>query len=70
MEGLQFRRCIVISERVVKEDLFTSVHISEYELEVRDTKLGEEELTLIFLMFLKKQQKIWMKMVSFVSGAR
>ncbi|HEX6426911.1 MAG TPA: DNA-directed RNA polymerase subunit beta, partial [Niastella sp.] len=33
------------SERVVKEDLFTSVHISEYELEVRDTKLGEEELT-------------------------
>jgi len=35
----------VINERVVREDLFTSVHISEYELEVRDTKLGEEELT-------------------------
>jgi len=35
----------VISEKVVREDLFTSVHISEYELEVRDTKLGEEELT-------------------------
>jgi DNA-directed RNA polymerase subunit beta len=44
-KGYNFEDAIVISERVVKEDLFTSVHISEYELEVRDTKLGEEELT-------------------------
>src|SRR6201991_1509078 len=43
--GYNFEDAIVISEKVVKEDLFTSVHISEYELEVRDTKLGEEELT-------------------------
>src|SRR5271169_2529534 len=44
-KGYNFEDAIVISERVVSEDLFTSVHISEYELEVRDTKLGEEELT-------------------------
>jgi len=44
-KGYNFEDAIVISERVVKEDMFTSVHISEYELEVRDTKLGEEELT-------------------------
>ena len=44
-KGYNFEDAIVISERVVREDLFTSVHIEEYELEVRDTKLGEEELT-------------------------
>src|SRR6201990_1164096 len=44
-KGYNFEDAIVINEKVVKEDLFTSVHISEYELEVRDTKLGEEELT-------------------------
>ncbi|MEZ4915418.1 MAG: DNA-directed RNA polymerase subunit beta [Chitinophagales bacterium] len=44
-KGYNFEDAIVISERVVKDDVFTSIHISEYELEVRDTKLGEEELT-------------------------
>ena len=44
-KGYNFEDAIVISEKVVKEDLFTSLHISEYEIEVRDTKLGEEELT-------------------------
>jgi DNA-directed RNA polymerase subunit beta len=44
-KGYNFEDAIVINERVVREDLFTSLHISEYELEVRDTKLGEEELT-------------------------
>jgi DNA-directed RNA polymerase subunit beta len=44
-KGYNFEDAIVISERVVREDWFTSIHISEYELEVRDTKLGEEELT-------------------------
>jgi len=44
-KGYNFEDAIVISEKVVREDMFTSVHISEYELEVRDTKLGEEELT-------------------------
>jgi DNA-directed RNA polymerase subunit beta len=44
-KGYNFEDAIVINEKVVSQDLFTSVHISEFELEVRDTKLGEEELT-------------------------
>ncbi|HJY23169.1 MAG TPA: DNA-directed RNA polymerase subunit beta, partial [Hanamia sp.] len=44
-KGYNFEDAIVISEKVVKEDLFTSIHIDEFEIEVRDTKLGEEELT-------------------------
>ena len=43
--GYNFEDAIVISERLVKEDLFSSVHVNEIELEVRDTKRGEEELT-------------------------
>ena len=44
-KGYNFEDAIVINEKVVRDDWFTSVHIDEYELEVRDTKLGEEELT-------------------------
>ena len=44
-KGYNFEDAIVINEKVVRDDLFTSIHISEFELEVRDTKLGEEELT-------------------------
>ena len=44
-KGYNFEDAIVISEKVVKDDWFTSIHIDEFELEVRDTKLGEEELT-------------------------
>jgi DNA-directed RNA polymerase subunit beta len=44
-KGFNFEDAIVINEKVVREDWFTSIHIDEYELEVRDTKLGEEELT-------------------------
>jgi DNA-directed RNA polymerase subunit beta len=44
-KGYNFEDAIVISERIVKEDLFTSVHIEEFTLEVRDTKRGIEELT-------------------------
>jgi DNA-directed RNA polymerase subunit beta len=44
-KGYNFEDAIVISERVVREDVFTSIHIDEYSLEVRDTKLGNEELT-------------------------
>ena len=44
-KGYNFEDAIVINEKVVREDWFTSIHIDEYELEVRDTKLGEEELT-------------------------
>ncbi len=44
-KGYNFEDAIVISEKVVREDIFTSIHIDEYSLEVRDTKLGAEELT-------------------------
>lgn len=44
-KGFNFEDAFVLSERVVREDLFTSIHIDEYSLEVRDTKLGMEELT-------------------------
>jgi DNA-directed RNA polymerase subunit beta len=44
-KGYNFEDAIVISEKVVKEDIFTSIHIEEFTLEVRDTKRGVEELT-------------------------
>jgi len=43
--GYNFEDAIVISERVVREDVYTSIHMEEFELQVRDTKRGEEELT-------------------------
>ena len=43
--GYNFEDAIVISERVVQDDIYTSIHIEEFELQVRDTKRGEEELT-------------------------
>lgn len=44
-KGYNFEDAIVVSERIVAEDIYTSIHIEEYELQVRDTKRGEEELT-------------------------
>ncbi|TDS11652.1 DNA-directed RNA polymerase subunit beta [Maribacter caenipelagi] len=44
-KGYNFEDAIVISEKVVREDIFTSIHVDEYSLDVRDTKLGAEELT-------------------------
>ena len=44
-EGLNFEDAIVLSESVIREDRFTSIHIEKYEVEARDTKLGPEEIT-------------------------
>ncbi len=44
-EGYNYEDAILISEKLVKEDVFTSIHIEEYESEARDTKLGPEEIT-------------------------
>ncbi|MCF6284213.1 MAG: DNA-directed RNA polymerase subunit beta [Candidatus Hydrogenedentes bacterium] len=44
-EGYNFEDAIILSEELVKEDVFTSIHIQVYELEARDTKLGPEEIT-------------------------
>src|SRR5690606_11241971 len=44
-EGYNYEDAILISERLVKDDVFTSIHIEEHECEARDTKLGPEEIT-------------------------
>ena len=44
-KGYNFEDAVVVSEKIVKDDVFTSIHVEEYQTEVRDTKLGEEELT-------------------------
>lgn len=44
-EGYNFEDAIILSERLVKDDVYTSIHIEEYESEARDTKLGPEEIT-------------------------
>ncbi len=44
-DGYNFEDAIIISERLVKEDVYTSIHIEEFEIEIRETKLGREEFT-------------------------
>jgi DNA-directed RNA polymerase subunit beta len=44
-DGYNFEDAIIISERLVKDDVFTSIHINEYDVEIRETKLGKEEFT-------------------------
>ena len=44
-EGLNFEDAILVSQRLVRDDVFTSIHIEEYEVEIRETKLGKEEFT-------------------------
>ncbi len=44
-EGYNYEDAVLINEKLVKEDMYTSIHIEEYELEARDTKLGPEEIT-------------------------
>ena len=43
--GYNFEDAILISEKLVREDYYTSIHIEEFEIEARDTKLGPEEIT-------------------------
>ena len=44
-KGYNFEDAILISEKIVKEDIYTSIHIEEFEVTARDTKLGPEEIT-------------------------
>src|SRR3546814_20515144 len=44
-EGYNFEDAIILSERLVKDDVLTSIHIKEHEIDARDTKLGPEEIT-------------------------
>jgi DNA-directed RNA polymerase subunit beta len=53
-EGYNYEDAILLSEKLVKEDVFTSIHIEEYECEARDTKLGPEEITRDIPMYPRK----------------
>ena len=44
-EGYNYEDAVLLSERLVRDDVYTSIHIEEYEIEARDTKLGPEEIT-------------------------
>jgi DNA-directed RNA polymerase subunit beta len=44
-DGYNFEDAIIVSEKLVKEDAYTSIHIEEFEVEIRETKLGKEEFT-------------------------
>ena len=44
-EGYNYEDAVLLSERLVRDDVYTSIHIEEYETEARDTKLGPEEIT-------------------------
>lgn len=59
-EGYNFEDAILISDRLRKEDVFTSIHIEEYETEARTTKLGDEEITREIPNVSEEAIKIWM----------
>jgi len=61
-KGYNFEDAIVISEKVVRDDVFTSIHIDEYAIDVRDTKLGSEELTDDIPNVSEEAKKNWMRM--------
>jgi len=61
LDGLGYEDGIVISDRLVKEDTLSSIHIEKYEAAVVETKLGPEETTRDIPMFRKKIWPIWMK---------
>jgi DNA-directed RNA polymerase subunit beta len=44
-DGYNFEDAIIVNERLVREDYYTSIHIEEFEVEIRETKLGKEEFT-------------------------
>ena len=57
-DGYNYEDAVIMSERLVKDDVYTSIHIEEYESEARDTKLGLKKLHVIFLTFLKMHLKL------------
>ncbi len=60
-EGYNFEDAVIMSERLVKDDVYTSVHLEEYESETRDTKLGPEEITAKFQTLVKMLFATWTK---------
>jgi DNA-directed RNA polymerase subunit beta len=53
--GYNFEDAILLSEKLIKDDVYTSIHIEEFEVTARDTKLGPEEITRIFRMWVKRR---------------
>ena len=47
-QGYNYEDAVLLSERLVQDDVYTSIHIEEYEAEARDTKLGPEEITDVY----------------------
>jgi DNA-directed RNA polymerase subunit beta len=64
--GYNFEDSILISERIVKDDVFTSIHIEEFEVMARDTKLGPEDITRDIPMLVKKVYVTLMKLALFI----
>ena len=62
--GHNFEELILLSERIAKDDVFTSIHIEEFEVMARDTKLGPEEITVIFRTFRKRRSRTSTKRAS------
>ena len=60
--GYNFEDSILISERIVRDDVFTSIHIEEYEIMARDTKLGQEEITRDIPNVGEETLRTWMKL--------
>ena len=60
-KGANFEDAIILSERMVKEDKFTSVHLEEFSINIRDTKLGRKSPLTIYPMSAKKNLRIWTK---------
>jgi DNA-directed RNA polymerase subunit beta len=65
--GYNFEDSILISERIVRDDVFTSIHIEEFEVMARDTKLGPEEITRDIPECRRRSLRTWMKPVSSIS---
>ena len=57
-DGYNYEDAVIMSERLVKDDVYTSIHIEEYESEARDTKLDMKKSLVIFQMFQKMHLKL------------
>jgi DNA-directed RNA polymerase subunit beta len=68
--GYNFEDAIVVSEKLVKEDYYTSIHIEEFEIEARDTKLGPEEITRDIPNIAETFLGTWTKAASSASAPR
>lgn len=60
-EGYNYEDAMLLNERLVKDDVLTSIHIEEYESEARDTKLGPEEITRDIQTWEMTPLRTWMK---------